>query len=44
MVALVVARAVLQKFGGDSLGETKRNIAAYQEHVARRVQFPDDVN
>ena len=44
MVALVVARAVLQKFGGDSLGETKRNIAAYQEHVARRIQFPDDVN
>jgi len=44
MVALVVARAVLQKFGGDSLGETQRNIAAYQEHVARRVQFPDDVN
>ena len=44
MAALVVARAVLQKFGGDSLGETKRNIAAYQEHVARRIQFPDDVN
>jgi chorismate synthase len=29
MVALVVANAVLEKFGGDSVGETKRNLAAY---------------
>ncbi len=39
MVALVLARAVLQKFGGDSLSETKRNIAAYQDRVARRLDF-----
>jgi chorismate synthase len=29
MVALVVAEAVLEKFGGDSLGETRRNVAGY---------------
>jgi chorismate synthase len=30
MVALVLADAVLEKFGGDSLGETARNVAAYR--------------
>jgi chorismate synthase len=29
MVALVVADAVLEKFGGDSVGETSRNVKAY---------------
>ncbi len=29
MVALVLADAVLEKFGGDSVGETRRNIEAY---------------
>jgi chorismate synthase len=29
MVALVIADAVLEKFGGDSLGETKRNLDGY---------------
>lgn len=29
MVALVLANAVLEKFGGDSLGETKRNLESY---------------
>jgi len=29
MVALVVANAVLEKFGGDSVPETKRNLEAY---------------
>jgi chorismate synthase len=33
MVALVLARAFLEKFGGDSLEETRRNFAAYQEQV-----------
>jgi chorismate synthase len=33
MVAIVLAQAVLEKFGGDSLQETKRNFAAYQEQV-----------
>jgi chorismate synthase len=30
MVALVLADAVLEKFGGDSVGETARNVAAYR--------------
>src|SRR5690606_23353404 len=29
MVALVLAEAVLEKFGGDSIGETRRNLDAY---------------
>lgn len=36
MVTLVLARAALQKFGGDSLGETKANVAAYLQAVADR--------
>lgn len=33
MVALVLARAFLEKFGGDSLEETSRNYAGYLEQV-----------
>jgi chorismate synthase len=33
MVALVLANSVLEKFGGDSLGETKRNLGAYLEAI-----------
>ncbi|MBN9141992.1 MAG: chorismate synthase [Micrococcales bacterium] len=29
MVALVLANAVIEKFGGDSVGETRRNLEAY---------------
>jgi chorismate synthase len=29
MVALVLAEAAVEKFGGDSVGETKRNLEAY---------------
>ena len=29
MVALVLAEAVLEKFGGDSVGETRRNVTGY---------------
>lgn len=36
MVALVLARATLAKFGGDSLAETRRNIEAYRRSVAER--------
>ena len=36
MVALVLARAALEKFGGDSLTETRRNIESYQRAVADR--------
>jgi chorismate synthase len=33
MVALVVANAVLEKFGGDSVAETKRNLEAYLANI-----------
>jgi chorismate synthase len=33
MVALVLAQAFLEKFGGDSLDETRRNFAGYLEQV-----------
>lgn len=36
MVALVLARAVLEKFGGDSLEETRRNIDGYLAAIAAR--------
>lgn len=41
MVALVLARAALEKFGGDSLTETRRNIEAYQRSVADRHPVSD---
>jgi chorismate synthase len=34
MVALVLARAALEKFGGDSIGELERNCEGYREQVA----------
>src|SRR3954468_17282390 len=33
MVALVLAEAVLEKFGGDSVGETKRNLRSYLDSI-----------
>lgn len=36
MVALVVADAVLEKFGGDSVPETRRNLQAYLDGLAVR--------
>jgi len=36
MVALVLAEAALEKFGGDSVGETRRNYEAYLTDVAAR--------
>jgi chorismate synthase len=33
MVALVLAEAFLEKFGGDSVNETKRNIKNYLENL-----------
>jgi len=33
MVAMVLAQAFLEKFGGDSLGETRRNFEGYREQV-----------
>ena len=36
MVALVLAEAVLEKFGGDSVGETRRNYEAYLADIEAR--------
>jgi len=36
MVALVLAEAMLEKFGGDALGEMKRNFEGYQAQVRAR--------
>lgn len=36
MVSLVIADAVLEKFGGDSVPETRRNLASYLENLAYR--------
>jgi chorismate synthase len=36
MVALVLAEAALEKFGGDSLAEVQRNYAAYQARLVER--------
>lgn len=37
MLALVLADAFLEKFGGDSLAETKHNYDGYLSHVASRI-------
>ena len=36
MVALVLAELALEKFGGDSLAETRRNHGAYLDRLAER--------
>jgi chorismate synthase len=36
MVTLVLAQAALEKFGGDSIGETRRNAQAYMKVLAER--------
>jgi chorismate synthase len=38
MVALVLADAVLEKFGGDAVEETRRNVQSYLDHL------PDHLN
>jgi len=35
MVALTIAAAFLEKFGGDSMTETRRNFASYMEYVRK---------
>ncbi len=40
MVALVLAEAVLDKFGGDSIAETRRNAGAYLARLADRGLTP----
>jgi chorismate synthase len=36
MVALVLADAVAEKFGGDSVAQTRRNVADFLDHLAIR--------
>jgi chorismate synthase len=36
MLAIVLADAVLEKFGGDSMGEIRRNFDSYLDQLARR--------
>jgi chorismate synthase len=36
MLALVLAEAVTEKFGGDSMAELRRNVAGYLEHLVIR--------
>jgi chorismate synthase len=38
MVALVLADAVLEKFGGDSVAETRRNLTAYLQSIPERMR------
>ena len=35
-LAIVLAESLLEKFGGDSVGETKRNFLSYMEAIAKR--------
>ncbi len=42
MVALVVADAVLEKFGGDAVAETARNARAYLDRLAALAVSPGD--
>jgi chorismate synthase len=37
MVALVLANAVLEKFGGDSLPETARNLRGYLDSIPQNL-------
>lgn len=39
MVALTLARAVTEKFGGDSLVELRRNVEGYLAQVADRLDW-----
>ena len=42
MVALVLAEAVLEKFGGDSVAETKRNFDSYLANIPATLQTARD--
>lgn len=44
MTALVVADALLEKFGGDSLGELQRNLATYLAHLDARLDAAGDAD
>jgi chorismate synthase len=38
MVALVLANSILEKFGGDSLGETARNLRGYLDAIPENLR------
>ena len=40
MLALVLADAILEKFGGDSVEETRRNMSSFLETVVPREEWP----
>jgi chorismate synthase len=42
MVMLVIANAVLEKFGGDSVGETKRNLESYLANIPQLLATQGD--
>ncbi|MFZ4895105.1 chorismate synthase [Plantibacter sp. Mn2098] len=42
MVALVLAEAVLEKFGGDSVSETKRNLTGYLQAIPENLRTRGD--
>ena len=37
MLAFVIAQAMIEKFGGDSLGEMRRNFDGYVAQIAKRI-------
>jgi chorismate synthase len=39
MVALVLAEAFMEKFGGDSISETRRNYEGYIKTVGPRIKW-----
>lgn len=44
MVLLVLADAVLEKFGGDSIGETRRNLTSYLESIPESRRTKQDLS
>jgi chorismate synthase len=44
MVALVLANAMLEKFGGDSIEETRRNLHGYLDAIPANLRTADGSN
>lgn len=44
MVALVLAQAALEKFGGDSIGETRRNMDTFLEAIPQSLAWESNVS
>jgi chorismate synthase len=42
MVLLVIAEAVLDKFGGDSIAETRRNLDSYLASIPKGLETQRD--